>query len=58
VLLVQNLPLLMGGSTPLGVGAGVLLVVALLAGPVLAALRPSAARDLVRAPRSADTPQI
>jgi amino acid transporter len=58
VLLVDNLPLLMGGSTALGVGAGVLLVVALLAGPVLARLRPSAARDLVRAPRSATTPQI
>ncbi|MBM7805251.1 amino acid transporter [Geodermatophilus bullaregiensis] len=58
VLLVENLPLLMGGSTALGVGAGVLLVAALLGGPVLARLRPTAARDLVRAPRSADVPQI
>lgn len=58
VLLVKNLPLLMGGSTPLGVGAGVLLVVALLAGPLLAKARPSAARDLVRATRSDAAPQI
>ncbi len=43
LLLVQNLPLLMGGSTALGVGAGVLLVVALAAGPVLARLRPETA---------------
>jgi hypothetical protein len=35
-----------------------LLVAALLAGPVLARARPTAARDLVRAPRSADVPQI
>lgn len=58
LLLVRNLPLLMGGSTALGVGAGALLAAALLAGPVLARLRPAAARDLVRAPRSADVPQI
>jgi amino acid transporter len=43
VVLVQNLPLLMGGSTALGVGAGVLLLAALVAGPVLARVRPSAA---------------
>ncbi|MGY1690401.1 APC family permease [Geodermatophilus sp. SYSU D01105] len=43
VVLVQNLPLLMGGSTALGVGAGVLLLAALLAGPVLAKARPGAA---------------
>jgi hypothetical protein len=57
-LLVENLPLLMGGSTPLGVGAGVLLVVALLAGPVLARLRPNAALDLVVASRTDAAPQI
>jgi len=38
VVLVQNLPLLMGG-----VGAGVLLLAALVAGPVLAKYRPDAA---------------
>jgi amino acid transporter len=43
VVLVQNLPLLMGGSTALGVGAGVLLLATLLAGPVLATFRPEAA---------------
>ena len=48
----------MGGSTPLGVGAGVLLVVALLAGPVLARLRPNAALDLVVASRPDAAPQI
>lgn len=58
VLLVQNLPLLMGGSTALGVGAGVLLLVALAAGFALAAARPSAARDLVRATRADAAPQI
>ena len=57
-LLVENLPLLMGGSTALGVGAGVLLVVALLAGPVLARLRPNAALDLVAASRTDAAPQI
>ena len=58
VLLVENLPLLMGGSTALGIGAGVLLLLALGGGFVLAAARPSAARDLVRATRSAAAPQI
>jgi amino acid transporter len=58
VLLVQNLPLLMGDSTPLGIGAGVLLLVALTAGPVLARARPSAALDLVRATRADAAPQI
>ena len=43
VVLVQNLTLLMGGSTALGVGAGVLLLAALVAGPVLAKYRPEAA---------------
>jgi len=57
VLLVENLPLLMGGSNALGVGAGVLLLVALAGGFVLAKARPSAARDLVRATRP-DAPQI
>jgi amino acid transporter len=58
VLLVENLPLLMGGSTALGIGAGVLLLLALGGGFVLAAARPSAARDLVRATRSDAAPQI
>jgi amino acid transporter len=58
VLLVDNLPLLMGGSTALGVGAGVLLVVAQLAGPLRARLRPSAAPDRGRAPRTPTTPHI
>ncbi len=58
VLLVENLPLLMGGSTALGIGAGVLLLAALAGGFVLAATRPSAARDLVRATRSDAAPQI
>jgi amino acid transporter len=57
-LLVENLPLLMGGSTALGVGAGVLLVLALLAGPVLARLRPHAALDLVAATRRDAAPLI
>ncbi len=43
VVLVQNLPLLMGESTTLGVAAGVLLLATLLAGPVLARARPEAA---------------
>src|SRR3712207_6856012 len=43
VVLVQNLALLMGGSTALGVGAGVLLLLTLLAGPVIARFRPEAA---------------
>ncbi|MGY1748816.1 APC family permease [Modestobacter sp. SYSU DS0511] len=43
VVLVQNLPLLMGESTALGVGAGVLLLACLLAGPVIAKTRPQAA---------------
>lgn len=58
VLLVENLPLLMGGSTALGIGAGVLLLLCLAAGFVLAAARPSAARDLVRATRADAAPQI
>ena len=43
VVLVQNLPLLMGESTTLGVAAGILLLATLLAGPVLARVRPEAA---------------
>ncbi|SFE54051.1 APC family permease [Blastococcus tunisiensis] len=43
VVLVQNLALLMGGSTALGVGVVVLLAAALAGGPVLARLRPDAA---------------
>ena len=58
VLLVENLPLLMGGSTPLGVGAGVLLAVALAAGWVLAKARPSAARNLTTASLADHAPQI
>jgi amino acid transporter len=58
VLLVQNLPLLMGGSTPLGVGAGVLLAVALAAGWVLAKARPNAARNLTTAAVADNAPQI
>ncbi|HET6393931.1 MAG TPA: APC family permease [Blastococcus sp.] len=48
VLLVDNLPLLMGGSTVLGVGAGVLLALALAGGWALAAVRPGAARSFAR----------
>ncbi|TFV47807.1 APC family permease [Blastococcus sp. TF02A-35] len=40
VVLLQNLALLMGGSTALGAGAGVLLLLTLLAGPVLHRFRP------------------
>lgn len=58
VLLVRNLPLLMGGSTILGVGAGVLLAVALAAGWLLARARPDAARDLTAATRADHAPQI
>jgi len=59
VLLVENLPLLMGGSTVLGVGAGVLLAVALAAGWVLAKARPQAARALTTASPTTDAaPQI
>ncbi|RFU22475.1 APC family permease [Geodermatophilus marinus] len=58
VLLVENLPLLMGGSTALGVGAGVLLAVALAAGWPLAAARPQAARDLAAATPADSAPQI
>ena len=43
VVLVQNLPLLMGGSTALGVGAGVLLLAFLAGGVLLARLRPATA---------------
>jgi amino acid transporter len=58
VLLVKNLPLLMGGSTPLGVGVGVLLAVALGAGWLLARARPQAARDLTRATPADEAPLI
>ncbi len=58
VLLVQNLPLLMGGSTALGVGAGALLVLALAAGPLLARARPNSARELVLATRADAAPPI
>ncbi|MGY1638550.1 APC family permease [Geodermatophilus sp. SYSU D00742] len=58
VLLVENLPLLMGGSTVLGVGAGVLLAVALAAGWALARARPQAARALTTAAPSDTAPQI
>jgi amino acid transporter len=58
VLLVKNLPLLMGGSTPLGVGVGVLLAVALAAGWLLARARPQAARDLTRATPADEAPLI
>lgn len=58
LLLVKNLPLLMGGSTPLGVGAGVLLAVALAAGWVLAKARPNAARNLTTASLADNAPQI
>jgi amino acid transporter len=58
LLLGENLPLLMGGSTPLGVGAGVLLVVALAGGWLLARLRPRAARALTRATAADAAPQI
>jgi amino acid transporter len=57
-LLVKNLPLLMGGSTPLGVGAGVLLGAALLAGWALARLRPQAARELTSATPADEAPLI
>jgi len=58
VLLVKNLPLLMGGNTALGVGAGVLLAVALAAGWALAKARPNAARDLTTASLADHAPQI
>jgi amino acid transporter len=58
VLLVKNLPLLMGGSTPLGVGVGVLLAVALAAGWLLARARPQAARDLTQATPADEAPLI
>jgi amino acid transporter len=58
VLLVENLPLLMGGSTVLGVGAGVLLALALAAGWGLAKARPQAARALTAAAPADDAPQI
>ncbi|MGY1694297.1 MULTISPECIES: APC family permease [unclassified Geodermatophilus] len=58
VLLVRNLPLLMGGSTALGVGAGVLLAVALASGWLLARARPHAARDLTAATPADHAPQI
>jgi amino acid transporter len=58
VLLVKNLPLLMGGSTALGVGAGVLLAAALAAGWLLAAARPNAARNLAMATPADHAPQI
>ncbi len=58
VLLVKNLPLLMGGSTPLGIGVGVLLAVALAAGWLLARARPQAARDLTRATPADEAPLI
>ena len=58
VLLVDNLPLLMGGSTALGVGAGVLLAAALAGGWVLALLRPQAARSLTAAGPADAAPQI
>ncbi|MBB3082196.1 APC family permease [Geodermatophilus sabuli] len=58
VLLVKNLPLLMGGSTVLGVGAGVLLAVALAAGWALAKARPQAARALTTASPADDAPLI
>lgn len=57
-LVVVNLPLLMGGSTALGVGAGVLLLAALGAGWVLAAARPTAASELLLTPRAEGAPQI
>ncbi|MGY1840216.1 MULTISPECIES: APC family permease [unclassified Modestobacter] len=58
VLLVDNLPLLMGGSTAVGVGAAVLLGVALAAGWVLAAARPQAARSFSAASLPDSAPQI
>jgi len=58
VLMVDNLPLLMGGSTVLGVGAGVLLAVALAAGWALAAARPQAARAFAAASPADSAPQI
>ena len=58
VLLVDNLPLLMGGSTALGVGAGILLAAALAGGWVLALLRPQAARSLTAAGPADAAPQI
>jgi amino acid transporter len=58
VLLVENLPLLMGGSTVLGVGAGVLLALALAAGWALAKARPQAARALTTTAPADDAPQI
>ncbi|MEH3075480.1 MAG: APC family permease [Quadrisphaera sp.] len=57
-LVVVNLPLLMGGSVVLGVGAGVLLLAALGAGWVLAAARPAAAAELLLTPRAEGAPQI
>ncbi|TNM61501.1 APC family permease [Streptomyces sp. NP160] len=57
-LVVVNLPLLMGGSVALGVGTGVLLLVALGAGWVLAAARPAAAAELLLTPRAEGAPQI
>jgi hypothetical protein len=48
----------MGGSTPLGVGAGVLLAVALGAGWLLAKARPNAARELTTATLADSAPQI
>jgi len=58
ILLVDNLPLLMGGSTVLGVGAGVLLAVAFVAGWGLAAARPQAARSFTAATPEDSAPQI
>lgn len=43
VVLVQNLPLLMGGFTGLGIAAGVVLIVFFAAGLVIAKARPSTA---------------
>ena len=57
-LVVVNLPLLMGGSVALGVGAGVLLLAALGAGWVLAAARPAAAAELLLTPRAEGAPRI
>jgi len=57
-LVVVNLPLLMGGSVALGIGAGVLLLAALGAGWVLAAARPAAAAELLLTPRAEGAPQV
>lgn len=57
-LVVVNLPLLMGGSVALGVGAGLLLLAALGAGWVLAAARPTAAAELLLTPRAEGAPRI